>query len=102
MEVYQIKKECSLLISDTSPNPAPRARPLPAEGRPKPNLKLAKPRATALYDYKAGDTDEISLFEGEIIEISREGKFDHFTVVSIGLFCSQIVRFCTMEYVSLS
>ncbi len=61
-------------LSDTSPSPAPRARPVPAGGRPKPNLKaVAKPRATVLYDYSAGDTDEISLFQGEIIEINQEG-----------------------------
>jgi hypothetical protein len=34
---------------------------------------VAKPRATVLYDYSAGDTDEISLFQGEIIEINQEG-----------------------------
>jgi hypothetical protein len=48
---------------------------VPAGGRPKPNLKVSKPRGTVLYDYSAGDTDEINLFQGEIIEIFQEGLF---------------------------
>ena len=57
----------------TSPSPSPRARPVPGGGRPKPSVRAAKPRATALYDYSAGDTDEISLCQGEIVEIINEG-----------------------------
>jgi len=37
-------------------------------------VRAAKPRATALYDYTAADTDEISLRQGEIIEIFVEGN----------------------------
>ena len=49
-------------------------RPVPAGGRPKPSLKKLpeKPKVRALYDYQAQDTDEISLIEGEIIELIKE------------------------------
>jgi hypothetical protein len=32
------------------------------------------PKAKVLYDYSAADTDEITIFEGDIIEIILEGK----------------------------
>ena len=61
-------------FADSSPSPSPRARPVPGGGRPKPSVKAAKPRGTVLYDYSAGDTDEISLCQGEIVEILQEGS----------------------------
>jgi hypothetical protein len=57
-----------------SPVPSPRERPIPAGGRPKPNLAAAKPRATALYDYSPNDTDEIGFAQGEVVEVLREGE----------------------------
>jgi hypothetical protein len=54
--------------------PSPRERPIPAGGRPKPNLAAAKPRATALYDYSPNDTDEIGFAQGEVVEVLREGE----------------------------
>lgn len=61
-----------LLQTDPSAN---SSRPVPAEGRPKPSMTKPHPKATvrALYDYQAQDTDEISLVEGEIVELIREG-----------------------------
>ena len=58
-----------------SPVPEPRARPLPAGGRPKPAIKKApeKPKVKAMFDYTQQDTDEISLVVGEIVELVREG-----------------------------
>lgn len=53
-------------------------RPLPAEGRPKPTLKRNVPqipKVQALYDYAAQDTDEISLSEGEVLELIKEGEW---------------------------
>ena len=79
---HHIPKRNYCLFSENSPSPAPRARPVPAGGRPKPNLKSSKPRATALYDYSAGDTDEINLFQGEIIEIFQEGLLQNTFVFS--------------------
>jgi len=52
-------------------------RPLPGGGRPKPSMRVqrpALPKVRALYDYTAQDNDEISLVEGEILELLREGK----------------------------
>jgi hypothetical protein len=46
---------------------------------------VAKPRATVLYDYSAGDTDEISLFQGEIIEINQEGLTKHCSKISLNM-----------------
>jgi hypothetical protein len=54
------------------------ARPLPGGGRPKPSMRAQappKPKVRALYDYTAQDNDEISLVEGEILELIREGYF---------------------------
>ncbi len=52
----------------------PRQRPIPAGGRPKPKLVQQKPKARALYPYDAADTDEITIREGEIIEVMNEGN----------------------------
>lgn len=55
-----------------SPNPAPRTRPVPAGGRPKPQIPKRRPKARAIYSYYAGDQDEICLKEGEIIDLVGE------------------------------
>lgn len=55
---------------------APAVRPVPGGGRPKPSVKRPgpkKPQVKALYDYEAADTDEISMAEGETVELVREG-----------------------------
>jgi len=51
--------------------PTPAPRPVPGGGRPKPRIN-AHPRAKAIYSYQATDTDEITLYENEIIEVFEE------------------------------
>ena len=52
---------------------AAEVKPLPAGGRPKPNLPKKFPRAKVVYSYTAADTDEISISENEVIEVLFEG-----------------------------
>ena len=47
---------------------------MPGGGRPKPRIN-AHPRAKAIYSYQATDTDEITLYENEIIEVFEEGQY---------------------------
>jgi myosin-1 len=49
-------------------------KPVPGAGRPKPNPKpvIVYPQCKALYDYDARDVDELSLREGDIVDILQE------------------------------
>ena len=53
-------------------------RPVPGGGRPRPKPRektvVSLPRVKALYDYEAQDLDEISMTEGEVLELVKEGK----------------------------
>ena len=54
------------------------SRPAPGAGRPKPRPQPpapapARPKCRTIYPYDAGDVDELSFAEGEIIEIVSEG-----------------------------
>lgn len=51
-------------------------KPNPGGGRPKPAPKPrpAGPQCKCLYAYDAGDTDELSFNEGDLIELTTEGK----------------------------
>ena len=53
-------------------------RPVPGGGRPRPKPRVrtvtSLPRVRAMYDYEAQDLDEISLKEGEVLELVKEGK----------------------------
>ena len=51
----------------------PAVRPVPA---PKPSVKPQprRPRVKAIHDYTAADTDEISIAQGEILELVKEGQ----------------------------
>ena len=51
-------------------------RPAPGGGRPKPKpraSRLATPRVRALFDYDAQDLDEISIREGDVFDLLKEG-----------------------------
>lgn len=51
-------------------------RPVPGGGRPRPKPRertvVSLPRVRAVYDYEAQDLDEISLTEGEVLELVKE------------------------------
>jgi len=51
-------------------------RPVPGGGRPRPKPRVrtvtSLPRVRAMYDYEAQDLDEISLKEGEVLELVKE------------------------------
>ena len=53
-------------------------RPVPGGGRPRPKPRertvVSLPRVRTVYDYEAQDLDEISLTEGEVLELVKEGK----------------------------
>eukprot|EP00092_Neocalanus_flemingeri_P052340 GFUD01061174.1.p1 GENE.GFUD01061174.1~~GFUD01061174.1.p1 ORF type:complete len:1149 (-),score=317.13 GFUD01061174.1:56-3502(-) len=55
----------------------PTERPVPGGGRPRPKPRertvVALPRVRAMYDYEAQDLDEVSLKEGEVLELVKEG-----------------------------
>ncbi|ODM95674.1 Unconventional myosin-If [Orchesella cincta] len=50
------------------------SRPVPGAGRPKPKPKpvIAGPKCRALYGYDAKDIDELSLKEGDVVDITLE------------------------------
>jgi len=61
---------------------------MPPKPRPAPKPKTS-PKARVLYDYQAGDNDEITLAEGEQVEILKEDPNGWFMVRkggSSGLF----------------
>ena len=47
-------------------------------GLPKPRINhpWVKNGAKVIYSYEATDTDEISIFENEIVEVFEEGQFE--------------------------
>lgn len=47
-------------------------KPIPGGGRPRPALKQNISRVKAVYDYKAQDVDELSLKEGDFVELIKE------------------------------
>jgi len=51
-------------------------RPIPGGGRPRPKPRqksvMSLPKVRAMYDYEAQDLDEISLREGEVLELVKE------------------------------
>ena len=49
----------------------PQRPRMPPKPRPAPKPK-SSPKARVLYDYTAGDNDEITLAEGEQVEVSQE------------------------------
>lgn len=53
------------------------SKPAPGGGRPKPKPKpvITLPKCRALYDYEARDIDELTLRDGDIIDIVLERKF---------------------------
>jgi len=56
----------------------PTERPVPGGGRPRPKPRertvVSLPRVKAVYDYEAQDLDEISLKEGEVLELVKEDE----------------------------
>merc|ERR1740124_1293915 len=56
----------------------PTERPVPGGGRPRPKPRertvVSLPRVKAVYDYEAQDLDEISLTEGEVLELVKEDE----------------------------
>ena len=63
---------CALLVKSYPSGPV-APRPVPA---PKPQVRQRpqRPQVEALYDYTATDHDEISITEGEILELVKEGR----------------------------
>ncbi len=53
------------------------------------------PKVRALYDYRASDTDEISLVEGEVLMLIREGRSWDCSVITLMFSCElNIVFLC--------
>jgi len=53
------------------------ARPQPGGGRPKPKPRTQKPalpKVKVLYDYEAQDLDELTIKEGELVELVKEDE----------------------------
>jgi hypothetical protein len=61
-------------VSGAKRNSLTNQKPMPGAGRPKPKPKpvVVLPKCTALYDYDAKDVDELTLKEGDTIEIVAE------------------------------
>ncbi|XP_052123606.1 unconventional myosin-Ie isoform X1 [Frankliniella occidentalis] len=47
-------------------------KPIPGGGRPRPTLKPSLIKVKAVYDYQAQDADELSLKEGDFIDLIKE------------------------------
>lgn len=53
-------------------NNAPSEKPIPGGGRPRPTLKPSQIRVKAVYDYQSQDVDELTLKEGDLIDLIKE------------------------------
>lgn len=53
-------------------NKAVAEKPIPGGGRPRPFLKPSQIRVKAVYDYQSQDVDELSLKEGDLIDLIKE------------------------------
>lgn len=65
-----------LSVSAATPlnNKAAAEKPIPGGGRPRPNLKPSQIRVKAVYDYQSQDADELTLKEGDLIDLIKERK----------------------------
>lgn len=62
----------SVSTATTLDNKAVAPKPVPGGGRPRPNLKPSQVRVKAVYDYQSQDADELTLKEGDLIDLIKE------------------------------
>jgi hypothetical protein len=74
--IAEILKTPSAGVSGAKRNSLTNQKPTPGAGRPKPKPKpvVQYPKCTSLYDYDAKDIDELTLKEGDVLEIVKERK----------------------------
>jgi hypothetical protein len=82
-KIAEVLKTPNAGVAGTARSSLINHKPMPGEGRPKPKPKPVAiyPQCTAMYDYEARDVDELSIKEGDTIDILKERKLTCHSIV---------------------